>query len=143
MCLPMLVTITPAPCLRASFIIISAIASEFLSSRWLMGSSAKMKSNGCTRALIIATLCCWPNDILPTLLSSLSDIPNFSNHSLISFSVLNLVMSFFICTFSHAVSSGNSLSSWNRNAICFLRISVQSFTLNSEVMALSNLTVPS
>ena len=30
---------------------------EFLSSRWLMGSSAKMKSNGCTRALIIATLC--------------------------------------------------------------------------------------
>ena len=50
-----------------------------------MGSSAKRKSKGCTRARSVATRCCCPKDIFPTLVFILSAIPSCSKQADVRF----------------------------------------------------------
>ena len=60
--LPIEDTTTPAFCLSASSVMMSATTAAILSSIWLMGSSSRIKSNGWQTARTIATRCCCPHD---------------------------------------------------------------------------------
>lgn len=120
-CFPMDVTIIPAPCLPASSMSNRLIMALLSLSRWLMGSSRKIKSNGWQRLRIKATRCCCPKESLPALSSVLSGMPVASKRARISFFFLWLVRRFFNKTFSRAVSSGKIRSSWKRMlSECFL-----------------------
>ncbi len=86
--LPILVTMTPAPCERASSIMISPIVLPFSSSRWLIGSSANKKSKRLHQS---------PDHGHPLLLAethaayrtcNLSPMPNASNQASICFFLL-------------------------------------------------------
>lgn len=59
------VTMIPASWRLASSVSSLPMIVPFSSSRWLMGSSRKMKSKGWQRLRIKATLCCWPKDSFP------------------------------------------------------------------------------
>lgn len=85
-CFPMDVTIMPAPCLPASSMSNRLIMALLSLSRWLMGSSRKIKSNGWQRLRIKATRCCCPKESLPALSSVLSGMPVASKRARISFS---------------------------------------------------------
>ena len=108
-CFPMDVTIMPAPCLPASSMSNRLIIALLSLSRWLMGSSRKIKSNGWQRLRIKATRCCCPKESLPALSSVLSGMSVASKRARISFFFLWLVRRFFNKTFSRAVSSGTKL----------------------------------
>ena len=141
-CFPMDVTIIPAPCLPASSMSNRLIMALLSLSRWLMGSSRKIKSNGWQRLRIKATRCCCPKESLPALSSVLSGMPVASKRARISFFFLWLVRRFFNKTFSRAVSSGKIRSSWKRMlSECFL-ISAHSPTENERMLRPSKLMMP-
>lgn len=80
------VTIIPAPCRSASSVSMRPISVPLSSSRWLIGSSRKMKSNGWQRARMKATRCCCPKDNFPAFSFTFSAIPSVSKSARISFS---------------------------------------------------------
>ena len=84
-CFPMEVTIIPAPCRSASSVSMRPISVPLSSSRWLIGSSRKMKSNGWQRARMKATRCCCPKDNFPAFSFTFSAIPSVSKSARISF----------------------------------------------------------
>lgn len=73
-------------CLPASSMSNRLIIALLSLSRWLMGSSRKIKSNGWQRLRIKATRCCCPKESLPALSSVLSGMPVASKRARISFS---------------------------------------------------------
>ena len=80
----MLVTMIAAPWVFASCVSMCAIFVALWSSRCEMGSSSRMKSNGWQSALMMATLCCCPNDIFRMGTSFLSVIPMMSKYLIMS-----------------------------------------------------------
>ena len=142
MCLPMEVSMAVAPLFASSSFSISAIILPLPSSRWLIGSSKRIKSNGWHKARTNATLCCCPHDMSPAFWSVLSAMPKRSNHAFISFVLQYPVSPFFSLTFSKAVSSENSLNSWNRILRCYLRSSTHCFTFRFLIFSPSKHIIP-
>ena len=136
------VTMIPAPWRLASSVSNLLMIVPFPSSKWLMGSSKKMKSKGWQRLRIKATLCCWPKDSFPAFSFILSAMPIASKRVRTSFLFLKLVSRFFSCMFSMAVSSGKIRSSWKRILRECLRISIHSLTLRERMLRSSKLMIP-
>ena len=73
--LPTEVTITPAPCACAPSSSNAESTSPLAASRWLTGSSSRMKSKGWHKQRMNATRCCCPNESFPAGVSRLPAIP--------------------------------------------------------------------
>lgn len=110
--LPTEVTTIPAPCACASSSSIPLSNSPLAASRWLTGSSSRMKSNGWHMQRMKATRCCCPKESLSTGASRLSAIPAASSIRPICSCVLKCVSSFFRPIFSATVNSPKRRKSW-------------------------------
>ena len=142
-CFPMDVTIIPAPCLPASSMSNRLIMALLSLSRWLMGSSRKIKSNGWQRLRIKATRCCCPKESLTgSFVGFCRECRLLRKRGKNFFFLLWLVRRFFNKTFSRAVSSGKIRSSWKRMlSECFLT-SAHSPTENERMLRPSKLMMP-
>ena len=83
------------------------------SSRWLIGSSRKMKSNGWQRARMKATRCCCPKDNFPAFSFTFSAIPSVSKKCKDFFFLLIIGESVLQLNVFQSRQLGKMRSSWN------------------------------
>ena len=142
-CFPIDVTITPAPCFSVSSMSSWLIIALFSSSKWLIGSSKKIKSNGWQRLRIKATRCCCPKESMPAfslILSGNTDC--FEESDNLFFSFYNRSGDSLIIHFQELSIRGKYEALEKRIlSECFL-ISAHSLTDNERIFCSSKLMIP-